>query len=130
MRIAIVAKDDKGKEGLVAEHYGRAPFYAIIDSKTLEIKEIIPNKTHHFGGTFSPHQFLRTHDVQVIIVKEIGKNAIESAKRHDIRILVGAKETIQKTIEAYRNNELHEPTKDDPAVHQSVEEYRRGRMEK
>ncbi len=52
-RIMMPVEDEYGLEAKVAQHFGRAPYFALVEfdenQKTLKVK-IEPNKSEHMGG--------------------------------------------------------------------------------
>ena len=42
MKIAIPTQDDRASEARVSPHFGRAPYFALVDTKTGEV-EFLPN---------------------------------------------------------------------------------------
>ena len=41
MKLAFPTNDDKGLEGYLSDHFGRAPTYTLIHNKTKEVEIII-----------------------------------------------------------------------------------------
>jgi predicted Fe-Mo cluster-binding NifX family protein len=119
VRAAVVSKDKSGLEAEVSNHFGKAPYLTIFDTETFEIIEIIKNENHHFGGTLSPPKFIKFKDIDIIIVQELGENALDSCKRFEIEVYLGAKNTVKETMEAFQKGELRKGEKGDPALHPS-----------
>ncbi|MEA2071266.1 MAG: NifB/NifX family molybdenum-iron cluster-binding protein [Asgard group archaeon] len=117
MKIAIVSEDNVGLKGTVSHHFGIAPYLTIIDSESLDVIDIIENKNHHYGGELSPPKFIKKQGIDILIVKELGENAVKSLNRLKIKVYLGAKGTIQETIKAFKENKLHQATLDDPKIH-------------
>ena len=53
MKIVVPTAEDCGVDARVAEHFGRAGFYAVVDTDSNAVR-MQPNLSHHFGGTNSP----------------------------------------------------------------------------
>lgn len=119
MKVAIVCKNKNGLESEVSEHFGKAPYLAIFDSETLELIEIIENKNHHFGGQLSPPKFIKINDIEELVVKTMGENALTSCNRFGIEVYLGAKDTVKETIKAYSEGELRVGKEGDEALHPS-----------
>jgi predicted Fe-Mo cluster-binding NifX family protein len=49
MKITIPTTDDCGLESQVSDHFGRSPFFAVVDTVTGEV-HLITNQGQHFGG--------------------------------------------------------------------------------
>lgn len=105
MKITFPTNDDKGLESQLADHFGRAPTFTIIDSETEELK-IIDNSGEHFGGRQSAPVLIVNHGTNVLICKALGRKAIARFEELKIDIYVTEKLTVKDALEAYRNQEL------------------------
>ena len=48
MKVSIPTRDMNGLEGIVEQHFGKAPTYTIIDTETDQVT-VIPNTSEHMG---------------------------------------------------------------------------------
>ena len=110
MRIAISVQTSNGLESIVAQHFGRCPFFAIVDVEGKEIKavKIIDNPF------FSGHQvgqvpsFIRDQKAAVMLSGGMGGRAIQFFKDFEIGVSTGASGTILQTVEMYLDGGLNE----------------------
>jgi predicted Fe-Mo cluster-binding NifX family protein len=74
-RVIIPVEDQNGLEAQVAIHFGRAPYFLIIDFQNGEIKTLKtePNTSEHLGGTGHPHETLLALMPNVIIAQGMGQ---------------------------------------------------------
>ena len=49
MRIAISADDQAGLDGVVSPHFGRCPFFAVVDVEGTEIKSVESVQNPYYG---------------------------------------------------------------------------------
>ena len=78
-RIVIPVEDTSGLEAKVAQHFGRAPYFALIElnGKGQIIKvQIDRNTSEHMGGTGHPHENLLVLNPAVIIACGMGTRRI------------------------------------------------------
>lgn len=117
MRIAIPTEDERGRDGAVSEHFGRAPSYAIVDAATGET-EVVENHSDHYGGTKLPPEFVADLDVAAVIVDELGERSRAVFDERGVEVYSrGDRETVADLVEAFSADAL-EPL--DPAdVHPS-----------
>ena len=66
MKVCIPTKDNKGMDGTVEQHFGKAPTYTILDTETREVS-VIPNTSEHMGGVDLPPEFLRKNGVEIML---------------------------------------------------------------
>jgi predicted Fe-Mo cluster-binding NifX family protein len=108
MRIAISTETQNGLESVVAHHFGRCPFFAIVDveGKQIEAVEVIENPF------FSGHQpgqvpgFIKDQKADVMLSGGMGGRAIQFFQEFGIQTATGANGTVQSALESYLRGEL------------------------
>lgn len=107
MLIGIPSMGNRGLNETVGEHFGRVPFYTIINTESDEIR-VIPNSSEHMGGSGYPAELLSNEGVEAMICGGIGRRAISIFDDKGIRVYAGARGTIAETVEAFRSGKLSE----------------------
>ena len=108
MRIAVSAENDNGLESTVAQHFGRCPFYILIDIEDGEVKAVQGVKNPHFES----HQpgmvpgFINDQKVNVMISGGMGKRALQFFEEFGVGTATGAAGTVEKALVAYQNDLL------------------------
>jgi len=107
MIIAIPVLENKGKNSVISEHFGHAPFFAFVEIDEKEIKsiEIEANPYEEHGPGVIP-KYVKSKGAETIIVRGIGRRAIESFKELGIRVIRGAQGTIEDIINSYVSGNL------------------------
>ena len=105
MKVAIPTMGKGGLNEQVGEHFGRVPTYTIIDLDSDEVT-VIDNVSHHKGGTAYPPELLAEHGVDVMLCQGLGRRAITMFTDLGIDVCIGARGTVQDTIEAFRADRL------------------------
>ena len=110
-RILIPTEDMEGTE--VCEHFGRAPYFAVIDlddnGTAIEMK-IHPNTGEHSGGRGHAHNNVHKFQPRTVIVQGMGPRGITSFQSQNIAVLRANSRLVQEIIQAYNRNELEELT--------------------
>jgi len=110
-RILIPTHDLEGTE--VAEHFGRAPYFAVIDlddnGTAIEMK-VHPNTGEHSGGKGHAHSNVKKYQPRAVIVHGMGPRGIMSFQSQNIAVLRANSRSIQEIIQAYHQNVLEELT--------------------
>ncbi|WIM44224.1 NifB/NifX family molybdenum-iron cluster-binding protein [Methanosarcina mazei] len=106
MKVCIPTKDNKGMDGTVEQHFGKAPSYTILDTETGEVS-VIPNTSEHMGGVDLPPEFLRKNGVEIMLCGGLGYKAVKMFESCGISVFVGAGGTVQDTIEAWRAGQFN-----------------------
>ena len=98
-RIVIPIEDESGLESHVAQHFGRAPYFAVVDldkSGKISNVETQANTGEHLGGYGHPHENILTLKPNVIIAK--------------IKVLKAEQNTVKEVIAAFGADSLKELT--------------------
>jgi predicted Fe-Mo cluster-binding NifX family protein len=110
-RILIPSHDMEGTE--VADHFGRAPFFAVIDldeNGTTIGMEVHPNIGEHSGGRGHAHNNVLQYQPRAVIVQGMGPRGIVSFQSQNIAVLRANSMYISEIVQAYHRNELEELT--------------------
>lgn len=91
MKICIPSMDDKGLESTVSDHFGRAPYFTLVDTESNEL-EIMANPDCHEGGggEHSCHHsgHLKARKVDAVITGGMGRGALAGLNQAGIRVMV------------------------------------------
>ena len=110
-RIVIPTHDMNANE--IADHFGRAPFFAVIDLEDGEntIKmEVHSNTGEHSGGKGHAHDNVLQYNPKAIIVQGMGPRGIMSFQTQNIAVLRANSRSVSDLIRAFSNHELEELT--------------------
>jgi len=124
MRIAVSIETNNGFESKVAQHFGRCPYFALVDLDGTDVKavEVVANP---FYSRHEPGQvpgFIHEQNANVMLSGGMGRRAIEAFRQFGIQATTGASGTVQSALESYLGGELSgaAPCKE------SVEHHKRG----
>lgn len=86
MKICIPTIDDAEFEGILAEHFGRAPFLTMVDVPKGEV-QVVRNPGCHSQAHECHHiPVLASHDVQAIVCRRLGRRALSSLNASGINV--------------------------------------------
>jgi predicted Fe-Mo cluster-binding NifX family protein len=101
---------DNGKDALVCEHFGSAPYFTIYDSGKAEY-EIIPNNNeHHAHGMCQPLAALGDRNLDAVVCGGMGMGAIQKLNAGGIKAFRVEPGTVEETVKKYKNSTLEELT--------------------
>ncbi|OYT27872.1 MAG: dinitrogenase iron-molybdenum cofactor biosynthesis protein [Candidatus Altiarchaeales archaeon ex4484_96] len=109
MRIAVPSNGNRGLDEMVGEHFGRVPFYTIVDDTDMDVR-VIPNSSHHMGGQGYPPQLLAEEGVDIMVCSSLGRRAVDLFENKGIRVYVGATATVRDAIGQWQSGKLNEAT--------------------
>jgi len=118
MRIAISAKSKNGLDSLVAEHFGRCPFFALVDVADKEVQrvDIIDNPFFNGHQVGQVPNFIHEQDVNVMLSGGMGGRAIQFFKQFGIETATGASGTLRTALDNYFGGGLTEAAPCDESV--------------
>ena len=112
-RIAVPAASQDGLNAYLAEHFGRAPYFAVVDlNQNGEIVNVktVPNVEHYTGRMGQPHDVVLNLQPNAIITYGMGRRGIASFQAVGIAIFRANANTVSEVIAAYKENKLQELT--------------------
>lgn len=108
MRILISASEDKGLDSQVDHHFGRCPYFVLVDLEGDDIRQVEtvnnPHATDHRPGMVP--EYIHSLGVEVTISGGMGQRAIGRFETLGIKPTTGASGTVRSTLEAYLRGEL------------------------
>jgi len=115
MRVAVSTDDGNGLDSVVSPHFGRCPYYVLVDLDGREIGqvEVVENPAH---GQHQPGQvpgFINSHGADVMLAGGMGRRAIGFFQQYGIQAVTGATGTVRHALEQYLGGALEgaEPCK-------------------
>ncbi len=112
-RIVIPTEDNNGLNAKLSEHFGRAPYFTIIDldesNEILNI-QVIPNTSEHFGGFGLPPDRILQFRPNALITYGIGPRALNIFQEAKVAVLKANSYIVKEVIEAYKEDKLQELT--------------------
>lgn len=112
-RIVIPVEDDSVLNAQLAQHFGRAPFYAVIsldENGQVTNVETVKNVGEHFGGEGHMHDHILELKPDAIITHGIGPRGLSGFQNMRIAVLKANSDTVKEVINAYKKGALQELT--------------------
>jgi predicted Fe-Mo cluster-binding NifX family protein len=108
IRIAVSAEDDSGLDSVVSPHFGRCPYFVLIDVEDRDVSAV--NAVQNpFYGHHQPGQvpaFIHEQKADVMLSGGMGSRAIQFFQNFGIRAATGASGTVRMSLERYLGGEL------------------------
>lgn len=108
MRVAISADDSLGLAGVVSPHFGRCPYFALVDLDGREVQEVTVVE-NPFYGSHQPGQvpsFISSQGAHVMLTGGMGGRAIAYFQQFGIEAVTGAGGSVQYALEQYLGGSL------------------------
>lgn len=108
MRIAISADDNNGLDSVVSPHFGRCPYYVLVDVDGCEVKQVSVVESP-FYGRHQPGQvpgFIHSQGADVMLAGGMGRRAIGFFREYGIEAVTGAAGSVRHALEQYLGGAL------------------------
>ena len=108
MKVAITAESNNGLESMVAQHFGHAPFFILVDVKdcTVETVQAVANPFIQGHAPGQVPEFIKSYDADVMLSGGMGGRAIQFFNQVGIEVATGAQGTVQQALENYLGGSL------------------------
>jgi predicted Fe-Mo cluster-binding NifX family protein len=113
VRIVIPVLDESGLDASLCEHFGRAPYFAVIEldeNGQILGQRTVPNVGEHFGGSGQRADFILQLKPNAIITYGMGPRGLNIYQSVRVAVLRANANTVREVIAAYNKNELEELT--------------------
>lgn len=139
MRIAISTDDSSGLDSVVSPHFGRCPYYVLVDLDGREVDGVDAVENPYYGQ-HRPGQvpgFIESQGAEVMLAGGMGRRAIGFFQRYGIQTVTGASGTVRRALERYLDGELQgaepcresiEHAREEDAAEDEYEEDEVGRL--
>jgi len=110
LQIGVAAEDNSGLEAEVSMHFGRCPYYVIVEEKNGEIDPLIRVIANpYFSSHGEPGQipsFLKEQGIEVIIAGGMGPRAVGFFNQYGIKVVTGATGKVKEAVDDFLEGEL------------------------
>jgi predicted Fe-Mo cluster-binding NifX family protein len=123
-RIIVPTENQEGLKARLAEHFGRAPYYTIVElGENGEVSNVknVPNVGEHAGGMGFSHDHILEHKPNAIIVYGMGPRGLTSFQDAGVAVLKANVNTVGEVVAAYKEDKLEELTEGCEHAHHHAE---------
>ncbi|MEA3406559.1 MAG: NifB/NifX family molybdenum-iron cluster-binding protein [Chloroflexota bacterium] len=112
MRIAVSADDKNGLESIVSPHFGRCPYFILVDVEDNNVEQVVEVKNPFYGahGPGKVPGFINEQEADVMLTGGMGARAMQFFSRYGIEPVTGAVGTVRMSLEQYLGGELEGAT--------------------
>ena len=108
IRIAISANDNNGIESTVSGHFGRCPYFIIVEVEENAIQSVQAIDNPHYAS-HTPGQvpeFIKRQGAGVMLTGGMGLRAVGFFEQYGIEVATGATGTAQQAVQDYLAGKL------------------------
>jgi predicted Fe-Mo cluster-binding NifX family protein len=103
MRVAISTDDNKGLDSVVSPHFGRCPYYVLVDLEDRQVRQVSAVENPYYGY-HQPGQvpdFIKRQGADVMLAGGMGRRAIDLFQQCGIEAVTGAAGSVRHALEQY-----------------------------
>ena len=118
MKIAITAESNNGLESMVAQHFGHAPYFILVDVEDGQVSAT-QSVANPFVNGHAPGQipgFIQEQKANVMLSGGMGGRAIQFFEQAGVQTATGASGTVRQALESYLGGALTEAAPCDESV--------------
>ena len=108
MRIAISAENNNGLHSLVSGHFGRCPYFILVDVEGQEVKTVTAINNPYYGN-HAPGQvpaFINSQGANVMLAGGMGHRAVDFFQEYGIQVATGAAGSVGESVQRFLRGEL------------------------
>jgi predicted Fe-Mo cluster-binding NifX family protein len=108
MRVAISADDNRGLDSVVSPHFGRCPYYVLVDVEDRQVRQVNAVENPYYGY-HQPGQvpgFIERQGADVMLAGGMGRRAIGLFQQCGIEAVTGASGTVRHALEQFLGGAL------------------------
>lgn len=108
IRVAVSAEDGRGLASVVSPHFGRCPFFVLVDLEGREPKQVQAVENPYYPN-HEPGQvpaFIHSLGANVMLAGGMGQRAIALFQSSGIQAVTGVAGTVQYALEQYLGGSL------------------------
>jgi predicted Fe-Mo cluster-binding NifX family protein len=108
MRVAISADDSRGLDSVVSPHFGRCPYYVLVDLDGRQVNQVSAVENPYYGR-HQPGQvpgFIQSQGADVMLAGGMGRRAIGFFQQYGIQAVTGATGSVSHALEQYLGGTL------------------------
>jgi predicted Fe-Mo cluster-binding NifX family protein len=112
-RIVVPIVSDDGLNSQIAEHFGRAPCFAVVDvdeKGSVSNVKAEPNSSEHCGGQGHAHDNILKLKPNALIVYGMGPRGLTTFQEAGVAVLRANGNTVREVVTAYNEDRLQELT--------------------
>jgi len=108
MKMCFPVDKYEGLDSNVFGHFGSAPCFAVFDTDSGEISEIVNHDALHEHGKCSPLKAIGGQRIDCVIVRGIGAGALNKLIEMGASVYRAEKGTVAENISFFRENRLNQ----------------------
>ena len=125
MKVCIPTTDEAGLRARLSPHFGKAPYYTVVDTDGWTLRTIINTNEHHAHGQCTPAASIQGLGVDAVVCRGLGRNALRKLRAAGLAVYVAEGWLVEDAVKAFVSGDLSELT-DEAACHGHGHDHEHG----
>ena len=108
MRICIPVEKNEGESSKVYGHFGSAPCFLIVDTKTKAMEELLNSNQHHSHGACNPLGTIADRKVDAVVTGGMGMGAVMKLNAGGVKVYKSALPLVKDVVAEFAEGKLPE----------------------
>jgi predicted Fe-Mo cluster-binding NifX family protein len=108
MRICIPTVDEQGLGGRLSAHFGRAPFYTVVDEATGAVTSVANSHAEHEHGGCAPTSLVTGERLEAVICRGLGRGAHARLTAAGVRVYLSGAADVAGALADWRAGRAQE----------------------
>ncbi len=105
----VVTATGPDLDSAVDPRFGRADYFVVVDTETMEVRGIEnPSKTLGGGAGVQSAQFVVTEGAEAVLTGNCGPNAYATLEAAGVKVYTGASGTVKDAVQAFKSGSFSE----------------------
>jgi predicted Fe-Mo cluster-binding NifX family protein len=125
-RVIVPTENQQGLNAKLAEHFGRAPYYTIVElDENCDVSNVktVPNVGEHAGGMGFSHDHILEYKPTALIVYGMGPRGLNTFQSAGVAVLKANANMVNEVISAYKKDALPELTEGCEHAHHQTDHH-------
>jgi len=107
-RIAFACEEDKGLESEMSMHFGRCPYYIMVEVEGTDVQKVEAVANPFFNGHVpgAVPEFIKNQNVNVMVAGGMGPKAIDLFQGFGIEVATGVAGRVGNVLQAYLDGKV------------------------
>jgi predicted Fe-Mo cluster-binding NifX family protein len=113
MRVCIPTTSDAGLSARLSPHFGRAPYYTVVDTDTWAMHAVPNASAEHGHGECRPLAGMQGYAADVVVCRGLGRNALEGLRSGGVEVYVSTEWDVSGALGRFLAGDLEAVTSEE-----------------
>lgn len=113
MKLCVPTLDDAGPEARISQHFGSAPYFAVVDTGSERFELVANAHAQHAHGACNPLSVVMSHHVDAVVCRGLGRGALAKLDAAGVPVFVTDRGAVAEALAEFAAGKLQRLTIDE-----------------